>query len=126
MGTLLDTSVLIGLERGYSTVPPTESLGIAAITVSELLHGLHRATTRHRLARQAFLERVFANVPTVPFTHEIARIHAELRADTGAAGRQRNSHDLMIAATAVALGWDLATADHRGFEDIPGLRVRYV
>ncbi len=33
-------------------------------------------------------------------------------------------HDLQIAATAVALGWELATLDRVAFSRVPGLRLR--
>ena len=56
----------------------------------------------------------------------MARIHASLWVDRQAKGRLPGANDLLIAATALALDWDLATADKKGFEEITGLRVRYV
>jgi len=37
--------------------------------------------------------------------------------------RQIGAHDLMIGATAVALGYAVLTRDRRSFPSIPGLRV---
>ncbi len=45
---------------------PTEEVGIAAITASELLHGVHRATPKHRVRREAFVEGVLAAFPPSP------------------------------------------------------------
>ena len=126
MGTLLDTSVLIALERGYATVPPADQLGMAAISVSELLYGVHRSDDRHRAGRLGFVERVIADVPVVSFDRDMARIHAHLRSAMDAAGARRNTHDLIIAATAISLGWHLGTVDHQSFAAIPGLELRYL
>lgn len=126
MGTLLDTSVLINLERDRASVPITDQMGMSAVTVSELLFGVLRADRAHRGERRAFVETILRGVPAIPFSEEVARVHAELRVAVESRGRKRSPHDLMIAATAVSLGWDLATTGYKGFDDIPGLRVRYV
>ena len=50
MGILIDTSILIAIERGQCeldallTEQAEENIALAAITASELLHGVHRAT----------------------------------------------------------------------------------
>jgi predicted nucleic acid-binding protein len=53
----------------------------------------------------------------------IARVHARLSADLAARGSPVGAHDLMIAATAIAVGYDVATRDERSFPRIPGLTV---
>ncbi|HEV3231008.1 MAG TPA: PIN domain-containing protein [Candidatus Dormibacteraeota bacterium] len=126
MGTLLDTSVLIAFERNSATLPLTDNVAISAITLSELLRGLHRADAAHRGPRLAFIENALRIFPVVPFTEAVARIHAELWAQTEAAGKVPGAADLIIAATAVALGWEVATLDRRGFSQIPGLALRYL
>jgi predicted nucleic acid-binding protein len=45
---------------------PDEEAGIAAITASELLHGVHRATPEHRARREAFVEAVLTAFPPLP------------------------------------------------------------
>jgi tRNA(fMet)-specific endonuclease VapC len=126
LGTLLDTSVLVSLEREIATIPPTDELAIASITASELLAGVHRADVRYRARREAFVEQILELIPTVPFSLSVARVHARLWADLEGSGRRKGAHDLIIAATALALGWSLATSDRRGFEDVPGLELRYL
>lgn len=123
MGTILDTTVLIGPERTRDALPATEDVAIAAITASELLQGVHRADARHRPAREAFVEGILAIVPTVPFSLRVARVHARLWAELASRGRMPGAHDLIVASTAVALGWRLATLDRRAFERIPGLEL---
>lgn len=122
MAILVDTSVLIDVERGVAALLPDEEHAIAAITASELLHGVHRARLAERARREAFVEGLLADLPAVPFTLPIARVHARLWAELAAAGRVPGAHDLIIAATAIALDWPLLTLDRRAFTRIRGLR----
>lgn len=71
-----------------------------------------------------FVERVLARVPVLPFDLAVARMHAQLAFELFAIGRPIGSHDLLIAATAVAHGYDLLTLNVREFERVPGLIVR--
>ena len=130
MGTLIDSSVLVAAERGTLDLEGTldahadEPVGIAAITASELLHGVHRATTTaQRQRREAFVERLLAVLPVFPFDLVTARLHASLWADLAAKGASVGSHYLLIGATAIALGYRVATRDRRSFGKIPGLNV---
>jgi predicted nucleic acid-binding protein len=101
----------------------SEDVGIAAITASELLHGVHRATPEHRGRREAFVEAVLAAFPTLPFDLLAARVHAGLWADLVSSGNQVGAHDRLVAATAMAAGWRVATTNVRDFNRIPGLEV---
>ena len=130
MGTLIDTSVLIALERGridldlLGNEEDDEVLAIAAITASDLLHGVHRvagAVARTRAER--FVERVLSSIPVIAFDLDVARVHARLDAELSAAGRAVGDADLMIAATAVWLDYRVATRDLRSFPRINGLEV---
>lgn len=130
MGTLIDSSVLIASERrkldlGDALGTHTEEpVGIASITASELLHGVHRAATiAQRQRREAFVERLLAVLPVFPFDLGTARIHAALWAGLASKGASVGSHDLLIGATAIALGYRVATRDRRSFGKIPGLDV---
>lgn len=129
MGTLIDTSVLIAIERGdldLATVreDEEEELAIAAITASELLHGVHRlrgAVARTRAER--FVEHLLEVLPVIPFDLDVARIHARIDAELSAAGAMVGDADLMIAATAVWLDYRVATHDLRSFPKIKGLSI---
>jgi tRNA(fMet)-specific endonuclease VapC len=100
-----------------------EEVGIAAITASELLHGVHRATPGHRARREAFVEAVLAGFPPVSFDLLAARAHARLWATLAAAGLDIGAHDRLVAATAIAAGWRVGTANLRHFDRITGLDV---
>lgn len=102
-----------------------ETLGIATITASELLVGLHRATTEsRRLRRQQFISDAFSLIPVLPFDITVAHLHAELWAQLAAAGKVIDTHDLIIAATALTHSYSVFTDNVRDFERVPGLTVR--
>lgn len=139
MGTLIDTTVFIDLERAYTRSSSTEldavmndlgtqigfdeDVAMSAITASELLHGVHRANIRHRSRREAFVEMAIAAFPPQPFDLLAARIHAGVWADLTNRGQEIGAHDVLVAATALSIGWQVATANGRHFERVPGLQV---
>jgi tRNA(fMet)-specific endonuclease VapC len=94
------------------------------VTAAELLVGVNLVTGTRRAARQAFLDGVLEAIPTLPYDLRVARHHAELLTAVRKTGRPRGAHDLLIAATAVASGRTVLTADPRGFEDLPGVQIR--
>jgi predicted nucleic acid-binding protein len=96
---------------------------ISAITVSELLHGVHRATGARRTRRRAFVEHVLAGFEPLAIGEAIARVHAEVWADLDRRGQAVGAHDLWIAATALTHGFGVATGKPRDFERVRGLRV---
>jgi tRNA(fMet)-specific endonuclease VapC len=131
MALLIDTSVLVDAERRaeqYERVLPEDKQdqehSISVITVSELLHGVHRANGEHRRAlRRAVVEGMLARLEPISITSAVARIHAETWAELEAAGEIIGAHDLWIAATALAHGLQVATTNAHEFERVPGLAV---
>ena len=100
-----------------------EPRAISVISVSELLHGVHRAQGARRAARLAFVEHLIAAIEPVPITTPVARVHAQLWADLAARGQVPGAHDLWIGATAKSHGWPLATLDREDFSRIDGLEL---
>lgn len=130
MGVIFDTSVLVALERGSHGLEKLaagrerEPFGISVVTVSELLHGVHRADSeKRRLARGAFVEKIIQTFPLYPFDLNTARIYAKLWANLAKKGVAIGAHDLMIAATAIALGFSVATADVRDYGKVKEVSV---
>lgn len=130
MAILIDTSVLIGMERrdmrpeDIEQFAPSQAAAIASITASELLVGVHRSTPEGRkLRRSVFVERVLDTIPLLPFDLHVARVHSRLAADLYATGQPIGDHDFIIAATAIANGYDLLTDNLREFNRVPGLNV---
>jgi tRNA(fMet)-specific endonuclease VapC len=100
-----------------------EDRAISVITVSELLHGVHRARGARRARRRAFVEHVLSGLEPLPITEPVARVHAEVWAGLSRRGAVIGAHDLWIAATALAHGLALATRNARDFARVRGLRV---
>lgn len=129
MGLILDTGVLIRIERGGGTpdFTPWAHHGeafLSAVTVSELLVGVHRAAPESRRARRsAWVEGLLARVPALPFTAEVARTHATVFAALAREGRLIGAHDLIIAATALAHGHAVLTTNSGEMSRVPGLEV---
>ncbi len=130
MGVILDTSVLIEAERREFEIDKftenrgDEIFGLSVITVAELLHGVHRAdSTKRRLKRSAYVEKVIELFPVYVFDISTARIYSELWSDLSSRGIQIGAHDLIIGSTALSLGFSVATFNLRHFERIEGLKV---
>jgi len=102
-----------------------DDTAIAAVTVAELQVGASLAEGTQRVARQAFVDAVVSVVPILSYDLSVAVAHARLLVATRTAGRPRGAHDLIIAATALAGGRTVVTADAAEFEDLPGVEVRH-
>lgn len=129
MGLILDPCLLIAHERetfdlaGFLATRD-EPVALASITASELLHGCHRAANpRQKNKRMRYVEWVLAEFDTVPFAFGEARHHAQLWSDLARRGKMIGSHDLLIAATAISLGFGVATLNHDEFSRVPGLAL---
>ena len=129
MGILIDSSVLVAAERGHLNLDLLldahggEDVAVAAITASELLHGVHRLKGARRARSEAVVERLLGLLPVVDFDLAAARVHATLGAELAATGTPVGAHDLMIAATAVLLDYAVATRDLRSFPRIKGVKM---
>ena len=130
MAVLIDASILIEAERGRLDLEPhverhrDEESFVSVITASELLHGVHRATSVNiRAKRSAFVEGVLERFPLLSVDLACARAHAQVWADLRKAGAMIGPHDLWLAATCLAHGLTMVTANLREFERVPGLAV---
>ena len=129
MGLMLDTNVFIHAERSGSPIDFSkwEKYGdvyISAITVSELLVGVHCANSdARRTRRSAFVESILAKLPVLGFYAEEARIHAGLFATLTKKGQLIGAHDLLLAATAIVHNCAVLTANMKEFERVPKLET---
>ncbi|MBI3753145.1 MAG: hypothetical protein HY266_03750 [Deltaproteobacteria bacterium] len=64
--------------------------------------------------------------PVYTFDVPAARIYAEIWAHLLKKGVQIGAHDLMIGATAISLGFSVATHNVRDFKKIEGLSLQVV
>ena len=134
MGLILDSSVVIAGERRGHTVRQIleqfksdygeSEIGLSVVTIVELVHGVQRAETeQRRLRRQAFVDELIRDVPVYPVTIETARIAGRIEGNQAAQGVTIAFEDLLIAATALQLGFSVVTGNIRHFQQIPGLKV---
>jgi tRNA(fMet)-specific endonuclease VapC len=127
MGALIDTSVLIEIERGQLSLRSLverygdEDVAISTVTASELLHGVHRLKGAQAARAEAFIEGLLELLPVIAFDLPEARTHARLSAELQSKGVAVGAHDLIIAATAIANDMRVATLDLRSFSRIKGL-----
>jgi len=132
MGLVIDTNFFIDAENGRLDLASLNDFSdfgeayIAAITVSELLTGVHLAKTADiRIQRSAFVESIIAKIPILEFNEEVARCYGELYAYFKKPGAKTNSnvHDLQIAATCIAHGFAVLTSNVADYKKVPGLNV---
>jgi hypothetical protein len=121
---LIDTSVLIDLERIDSTALPSE-MAVSAVTLAELAAGPHAtAAAAERARRQDRLQRTEATFEPLPVDGAVARAYGRVYAAVAAAGRKargRRTFDLLIAATALAADLPLYTRNADDFEGLDDL-----
>jgi predicted nucleic acid-binding protein len=120
---LLDTSVVIDLDRIDARVLPEET-AIAAITLAELAAGPHATgDPEERGRRQDRLHWAATTWDPLPFDADAARAYGLVFAASAASGRRgrRRLADLLIASTAVANGLALYTRNPDDFAALSGV-----
>ena len=125
---VLDTSAVIDLASLDPASLPDEPV-ITAITLAELSVGpLVALTSEQRAARQAHLQQAEADFDPLPFDASAARAFGRIAASLRSAGRKPSAraYDALIAATALANGLPVYTANPADFEAIEGLDLRVV
>lgn len=134
MGVILDSCVLIdGERRKQSVLQILEQLraaygeiemGLSVVTIVELTHGIQRASDElRRQRRQRFVDELVRDLPIYPVNLETARLAGTIEGELAGRGITVAFEDLLIATTALHLGFAVATANLRHFEVIPGLTV---
>ena len=134
MGIVLDSSVIIAAERRGRTVREILEqvkavqgeieIALSVVTIAELVHGAYRTKTQAQQQRRLeFIDRLSSDVPVHPVTLDIARLAGRIEGQQEAVGVQFAFEDLLIGATALHLGYEVATLDLRDFQRIPGLSV---
>jgi predicted nucleic acid-binding protein len=73
--------------------------------------------------RSAFVEAVLEQFPLLAIDVAAARAHARIWADLASAGLRIGPHDLWLAASCIAHGHTMVTANVREFERVPGLTI---
>ncbi len=129
MAIILDADVIIRGERGifdfkkWVASRPNERFEVAAITVAELWHGVERAKATHKARRQQYLQTILNLLPVIPYTAQTAYEHARIWAELESAGKMIGYYDLIVAATALERGNEVATFNCRHFAQVKNLTI---
>lgn len=134
MGLILDTGILIASERRRESVEDILrrvrtshgeiDIALSAVSVVELTHGIYRARNdADRDRRRVFCEGVFQDLIVHPVSLEIAQLAGKIEGEQAAQGIAIAFEDLVIGATALHLGFDVATLNVKHFKLIPGLNI---
>jgi tRNA(fMet)-specific endonuclease VapC len=134
VGLILDSSVVIAGERQGHTVRQIleqfqtgygeTQIGLSVVTVVELTHGIQRAQSEdRRKRRQAFVDELIRDLPIYPITVETAKLAGRIEGERAEQGVNIPFEDLLIAATALELGFSVVTGNIRHFQQIPSLTV---
>lgn len=129
MAIILDADVIIRGEQGTFDLPrwvgsrANDEFEVAAITVAELWHGVERAAGKNRAIREQYLQTVLGSLPVIPYTEQTAYEHARIWAELESSGKMIGYYDLIVAATALERGSEVATFNQRHFVQVKGLKV---
>jgi tRNA(fMet)-specific endonuclease VapC len=122
---VLDTDIVVDILRGRDDVlrrlaaRSPDAVGVTTMTVAELRYGA--LVSRDSVRNMAEVDRFLAQVRVLSFGRRSAAIHAQLR--QALRPNPVGPNDLVIAATTLAFGAALATANQREFSRVPGLTV---
>jgi len=117
MAIILDADVVIRGEKGtfdlkrWVTSRPNDRFEIAATTIAELWQWNERP------------DAVLESLPSIPYTEQTGYEHARIWADLEVYGKMIGFDDLIVGATALERGSEVATFNRRHFGQISGLSV---
>ncbi len=124
---LIDTDILVYSLRGHPQVvahlqrTAAAPKAISVVSYGELLYGARKsARPDENLAR---VRRLGEILPVVDVSPAIMETFGSLKARLEQDGRRLDDFDLVIAATAITIGYRLVTNNERHFARIEGLRL---
>jgi tRNA(fMet)-specific endonuclease VapC len=129
MAIILDADVIIRGEKGMFKLTSwlhtqSEEFQVAAITIAELWHGVERASSvAQKERRLQYLSAIVGELPIIPYSEQTAYEHARIWAELESKGSRIGYYDLIVAATALEHGSQVATFNRRHFDFVPGLKV---
>lgn len=124
---LLDTDILIYSLKGHAQVleqfrrHATDPKAISVISYGELVFGAHGSQrVTENLAKVYRLKEIF---PLIDLTPAIMDTFGALKAQLRKNGTPVDDFDLLIGATALAIGYCVVTNNQRHYARIPGVQV---
>ena len=90
---------------------------------TSVLIAIERAGEAHRQARAIRVEAILSSLPVERYDVGVARVQARLVVEAMAKGRPTSANDMMVAATSAATSRILLTTDaSAGFDQLSGVR----
>lgn len=134
MGLILDSSIVIAAERLRETAAQffrhverttgEQQVAISSIGLTEIIHGAYRTSVSEMQAKRlAFIQDLLAGLEVAPYTRSTAFLAGRLDGEQRSNGITIPSMDLLIGATALEIGYSIATINVRHFRLIPGLSI---
>lgn len=131
MGLILDTTEFVSAERmklslseAFAFYPSEEEFSISILTVAELQHGVRRAAnTKQYLQRRQLLYDALAICKVQYISMDIALRAGTIDAELAMQGQKTDLIDLLIAATALELGYGVVTGNLDHFERVSTLPI---
>lgn len=124
---LIDTDILIYSLKGHPQVmghlnrTATAPKAISVISYGELLYGARKSARSEE--NQARVRRLGEVLPIIEVSPAIMEAFGSLKARLELDGRRLDDFDLVIAATAITIGYRLVTNNDRHFSRIEGLSL---
>ena len=122
---LLDTDTIIYFLKNDPVVVDNFRLNedapkaLSVITYGELLYGAENSARRNEnLAR---IHRIAELFPVIDVTRAVMETLSSLKFSLKKSGRTVGDFDLIIASTAITIGYSVVTNNQRHFGKIPGL-----
>ncbi|EAA25573.1 ribonuclease VapC [Rickettsia sibirica] len=127
MGLIIDTAIIIALEREKVSTKQWSHYGqtyISPIVLTELLIGVDRVKNENkRIKCLTFIEYVKSLFTILPFDIEEVYTYTRITHDLYTQRITIGTHDMLIAATAITKGFLILTLNVKDFKSIQGLEV---
>ena len=124
---LIDTDTIIYALKGNEQVlrhfreTAADPKALSVVTYGELLYGALKSQRRQEnLAKVRRLQEIF---PIIEATNAIIETFVAIKADIETSGKPLDDFDLVIAATAISLGYRLVTNNERHFRRVKELTI---
>lgn len=124
---LIDTNIIIYSLKGVPEVvehfrrTASQPKAISVITYGELMYGATKsARVQENMARARRVAEIF---PVIDVSRGVMETFGALKAELEGKGNRLDDLDLVIAATALVLGYRLVTNNTKHFERVPGLSI---
>jgi len=124
---LIDTDILVYSLKGDPVVmghldrTSASPKAISVICYGELLYGAHKSA--RPLDNLARVRRLGEVLPVIDVSPAIMEAFGSLKAQLEQSGRRLDDFDLVIAATAITIGYRLVTNNEKHFSRIDGLEL---